>query len=45
MPGPPGSSEAMLVPLLVKGDRIRLKDGTRLFHGEGFDSESEPGTL
>ena len=33
----------VVAPLLLKGDRIRLKDGTRLFYGEGFDSESEPG--
>ena len=32
----------VVVPLLVKGDKIRLKDGTRLFYGEGFDEESEP---
>ena len=32
----------VVIPLLQKGDRIRLKDGTRLFYGEGFDSESEP---
>ena len=25
-----------VVPLLVKGDRIRLMDGTRLLYGEGF---------
>ena len=30
-----------VIPLLVKGDRIRLKDGTRLLYGEGFDEESE----
>ena len=34
--------EDVVVPLLVKGDKIRLKDGTRLFYGEGFDTESEP---
>ena len=32
-----------MVPLLLKGDKIKLKDGTRLFYGEGFDTESEPG--
>ena len=32
----------VVVPLLVKGDKLRLKDGTRLFYGEGFDEESEP---
>ena len=32
----------VVVPLLVKGDKIRLKDGTRLLYGEGFDEESEP---
>ncbi|CAE7361303.1 unnamed protein product, partial [Symbiodinium microadriaticum] len=31
----------VVIPLLVKGDRIRLKDGTRLLYGEGFDEESE----
>ncbi|CAE7459790.1 unnamed protein product [Symbiodinium microadriaticum] len=34
--------ENVVVPLLVKGDKIKLKDGTRLFYGEGFDTESEP---
>ena len=31
----------VVIPLLVKGDRIRLKDQTRLRYGEGFDEESE----
>ena len=31
----------VVIPLLVKGDSIRLKDGTRLLYGEGFDEESE----
>ena len=30
-----------VIPLLVKGDKIRLKDQTRLRYGEGFDEESE----
>ena len=38
----------VVLPLLVKGDRIRLKDGTCLRYGEGFEEESEseadPGT-
>ena len=38
----------VVLPLLVKGDRIRLKDGTCLRYGEGFEeeseSEAEPGT-
>ena len=34
--------ENVVVPLLVKGDKIKLKDGTRFFYGEGFDTESEP---
>ena len=32
----------VVLPLLVKGDKIRLKDGTCLRYGEGFEEESEP---
>ena len=32
----------VVLPLPVKGDKIRLKDGTCLRYGEGFEEESEP---
>ena len=32
----------VVLPLLVKGDKIRLNDGTCLRYGEGFEEESEP---